>query len=46
MGVSAIVCLPLIGFILYLFLAELFQKMEKNNGKELDTFKSVIKGSS
>ena len=36
--------LPLIGFILYLFLAELFQKkMEKNNGKELDTFKSVIK---
>ena len=36
--------LPLIGFILYLFLAELFQKKNgENNGKELDTFKSVLK---
>lgn len=37
--------LPLIGFILYLFFGRTVskRKMEKNNGKELDTFKSVIK---
>ncbi|AMW23273.1 cardiolipin synthase [Staphylococcus haemolyticus] len=37
--------LPLIGFILYLFFGRTVskRKMEKNNGKELDTFKNVIK---
>lgn len=37
--------LPLIGFILSLFFGRTVskRKMEKNNGKELDTFKSVIK---
>ncbi|MHB7917668.1 cardiolipin synthase [Staphylococcus borealis] len=36
--------LPLIGFILYLFFGRTVskRKMEKNNGKELDTFKGVV----
>ncbi|BGE82533.1 cardiolipin synthase [Staphylococcus petrasii] len=37
--------LPLVGFILYLFFGRTVskRKMEKNNGKELDTFKDVVK---
>lgn len=36
--------LPLIGFILYLFFGRTVskRKMERNNGKELDTFKDVV----
>ncbi|WP_210130056.1 cardiolipin synthase [Staphylococcus sp. GDX8P54P] len=36
--------LPLIGFILYLFFGRTVskRKMEKNNGKELDTFKDLV----